>query len=554
MKGKGLKLLFFAALVISLVCGNIFKKVDSIFREWDRPDSPGCALGIIKDGKLIYAKGYGMANLDYNIPITPKTVFRIASTSKQFTAMCIALLEEQGKLSLEDDVRKYIPELPDYGTPIKIKHLIYHTSGIRDYLTLQFLAGKTDDDFYTPAEALELLSRQKALNFKPGDEFLYSNSGYFLLGLIVERVSGKSLAQFAKENIFDPLGMKSTHFHDDHTMIVKNRATGYCPAKKGFRICETNLDIVGDGAVFTTVEDLYRWDQNFYHNRLGKGGQKLIKRMLTTGTLNSGKKLNYAFGLMISRYRGLEYIHHGGAFVGFRAQMIRFPEQRFTVIVLANLSSINPTKLCLKVADLFLEPYFKEPKKIPSRPKVIKLPLSALKKRTGIYFNEKEERVVQLFLKGEKLMAELSGMVFRLEPLSERKFISLKAPIEFIFEFEERDGKEHLTVKARGRRPAEFVKMKPPQLSPEKLKEFAGRYYSDELMFTYRIVFEKGALRLRHRNAPKAPLVPFAPDYFKTSGLVFHFTRDEGGRVSGFKLSAGRVRDIVFVKVERRSE
>jgi len=210
---------------------SLTDKVDELFTVWDTPDSPGCALGIIKDGKLIYKRGYGMANLEHNIPISATTVLRIGSTSKQFTAMSIALLAEQGKISLDDDIRKCLSEMPEYESPITIRHLIHHTSGIRDYLELMELAGRRDDDYYTDDEAIDMLARQKELNFKPGDEFLYSNSGYFLLSAIAKRASGKSLREFAQENIFKPLSMNNTHFHDDHTMIVKNRAAGYSSKK-----------------------------------------------------------------------------------------------------------------------------------------------------------------------------------------------------------------------------------------------------------------------------------------------------------------------------------
>lgn len=543
MKGKASKLFFSLLLGAFLLSSGLFKKVDKIFSSWDRTDSPGCALGIIKDGKLIYAKGYGMANLDYNIPITPKTVFRIASTSKQFTAMCIALLEEEGKLFLEDSIRKYIPELPDYASAVKIKHLIYHTSGFRDYLTLQYLAGKGDDDFYTAEEVLELLARQKALNFKPGDEFLYSNTGYFLLGVIVERVTGKTLAQFAKENIFDPLGMKNTHFHDDHTMIVKNRATGYAPAKNGFKISETSLDIVGDGAVFTTVEDLYLWDQNFYHNRLGKGGQKLIERILTPGKLNSGKKLNYAFGLMISRYRGLKYIHHGGSFVGFRAQMMRFPQQHFTVIVLANLSSINPTRLCLQVADLFLEKEFTEEKRIPARPEPVKLSLKEKKKFVGTYYNEEKDRLLRISLINSELIANYDGYRFRLIPVSYTKLMPFNVPFEMIFEL--LDGSIAVTTR---REKVVLKRIEPPQLNEKQLKEYEGDYFSGELMAFYKIKFDGKNLKFQHRNAPKGYLFPILPDKFKIRNLLLSFLRDNKGKVKGFYLSAGRVKNILFLR------
>jgi len=232
LKSKLIWVFLFTAFLISFATADEKTvKVDELFAKWDSTVSPGAALAIIKDGEIIYKRGYGMVNLEHNIPITTTSVFRIGSTSKQFTASCIAILSLQGKISLDDDIRKYVPELPRYERPITIRHLVHHTSGIRDYLTLAEIAALMDDHFYTPEDSVELLGRQKKLNFLPGEEHIYSNSGYFLMGVIVERESGKSLNDFAQEHIFKPLGMKDTHFHDDHTMVVKKRADGYSPTK-----------------------------------------------------------------------------------------------------------------------------------------------------------------------------------------------------------------------------------------------------------------------------------------------------------------------------------
>lgn len=339
-------------LASSQQAGSLEAQVDSLFSDWDRPDSPGCALGVIMDGELIYARGYGMADLEHGIPITPRSVFRIGSTSKQFTALCILLLEEEGKLSLDDDIHIFFPEMPAYPAPVTVRQLIHHTSGVRDYLTLMSLAGKRGDDYYTDEEVVTMIARQQELNFLPGEQHLYSNAGYFLLSQIVLKVTGVSLREFALERIFTPLGMAHTHFHDDHTEIVPGRAAGYSRTRDGFRINMTTLGMIGDGGVFTTVEDLLHWDRHFYGNRLG--GEDLLTKQHTVGVLNNGTELAYAAGLTVSTYRGLRMVSHGGSFVGFRADMIRFPEQRFSVICLANLSSVNPSRLARQVADIYL--------------------------------------------------------------------------------------------------------------------------------------------------------------------------------------------------------
>ncbi len=332
---------------------QLARQVDEIFAEWDRTGSPGCALGVIQDGQFIYRRGYGMANLELGVALSSESVFYIGSTSKQFVAASIMLAAEQGYLSVDDDIRKYVPEIPDYGPTITVRHLLHHTSGLRDYLTLWGLAGENIEDIHSPADALQMIARQTALNFQPGDEYLYSNSGYFLLSVIIERATGKSLREFAHQNIFKPLGMTHTHFHDDHTHIIKNRAIGHLTRPDGsIALNMSNFAQVGSGGLYTSVDDLLFWDRNFYENRLGEGG--LIDRMLVRGVLNSGDTLSYAAALQVGEYRGLRTVEHGGALGGYRAQLLRFPDQRFSVICLCNLAPMNPTALAYRVADIYL--------------------------------------------------------------------------------------------------------------------------------------------------------------------------------------------------------
>src|SRR5262249_25139983 len=296
-------------------------RVDALFAQWNKPDSPGCALAVIKEGRIIYERGYGMANLEYDTPITPSSVFYAGSVSKQFAAMSIALLARQGKLRLDDNIHKYLPELPDYNPPITIRHPIHHTSGLRDGLELIGLAGRRTDDPYDLDDILELTKRQEELNFTPGERHLYSNTGYWMLALIVRRASGQTLAQYAQENIFKPLGMSHSRFNDDHTSILRNRAVGYAPQKEGgFRLDIVSNDLVGAGGLWTTVEDLSLWDQNFYSATVG--GPEVIRELLTPGVLNNGEQLDYAFGLVVGHYKGLRIVDHGGALAGSRADLV----------------------------------------------------------------------------------------------------------------------------------------------------------------------------------------------------------------------------------------
>jgi CubicO group peptidase (beta-lactamase class C family) len=330
------------------------KAVDEIFSDLAVEGSPGCALAVARDGKTIYEKGYGLANVEENVAITPHTVFDIGSTSKQFTAASILLLEKQGKLALSDDIRKFLPEIPDYGHTITILHLLNHTSGIRDYLTLFELAGVNIDGVTTDDDALAIIAQQKALNFEPGSEWLYSNSGFFLLSVIVKRASGKSLREFAAENIFAPLDMKQTVFRDEHTQLIPERALAYDAKENGpgFALNVSYFEQTGDGAVHTSVEDLLKWDHNFYQPKVG--GTAFVKELQEQGKLNNGKILDYAKGLSRGTHRGLPYVDHGGSWGGYRAQLLRFPEQTFSVACLCNLGSADPDRRAFRVADIFL--------------------------------------------------------------------------------------------------------------------------------------------------------------------------------------------------------
>lgn len=334
---------------------SVDQRVDALFGQWNGSDAPGCALGVIRDGRLIHSRGFGTANLDYGIPNSPTMVYYVGSVSKQFTAASIALLELDGRISMDDDIRTYIPELPDYGRTITIDHLVHHTSGLRDIYVLMDLAGIRMEDVFTDEDALALIARQQELNFDPGTDYLYSNTGYWLLGQIVERVTGESLREFARRNIFEPLGMTRSHFHDDPGHPMTDRVVSYIPDPSGgYRIAFLqNFDKIGAGGLYTTVEDLAKWDANFYEPRVG--GQAFLDLVHTRGILDSGDTLDYAFGLTVGAYRGLRTVRHGGSLMGYRAELLRFPDQRFSVILLCNLGTLNPGPLAEDVAAIYLD-------------------------------------------------------------------------------------------------------------------------------------------------------------------------------------------------------
>lgn len=330
-------------------------RIHAIFAEWDRPGSPGCAVSVLHRGQPLLSRGYGSANLDYDVPITPRTSFYLASVSKQFTAAAVALAAEQGHLSLDDDVRDWFPELPDYGAPIRVRDMVHHTSGLRDYLALMRLAGMRYGNQWRDDDILALIARQRELNFEPGAEYLYSNSGYFLLSELIRRATGISLRAFADRELFQPLGMHATWFHDDAGQVVPDRAVAYGPRRDGgFRITHLfNFDKVGSGGLYSSLEDLARWDANFYDSRIG--GDRYLETLHDRGVLASGDTLDYAFGLRVDEYRGLPTVGHGGSMMGFRTAFVRFPREHASVIALCNLGTIDPTVLALRVADVILE-------------------------------------------------------------------------------------------------------------------------------------------------------------------------------------------------------
>ena len=354
---------------------NPAESVRMLFAGWDTPDTPGCSVAVISDGNFIFKESFGMADLEHGVPLAPDSMFYACSVSKQFVAMCVLLLEEEGKLSLDDNTRKFLPEFPDYGNPITIRHLLHHTSGIRDYFSLWEMAGNDFQDYMPPEAVYELILRQKNLNFQPGEAHMYSNSCYFLLYRIIEKVSGRTLREYARENIFEPLGMANSFFHDDYSRIIKNRAMGYYPSPDhGFVNMISRFDLVGSGGMFTCVEDFLPWDNNFYKNLLGKEDPGLIQKMITNGKLNDGSDAGYALALVPGTYRGLGIIEHSGSLGGYRTHYLRFPEQRFSVVILSNLSSFDPGIKTREIADIYLggnlEPQEEptDPPDDPSRP------------------------------------------------------------------------------------------------------------------------------------------------------------------------------------------
>ena len=532
------------------------EQVDKLFEKMDRTISPGCAVAAMRDGKILYQRGYGMADLDHNVPITADTVFHVASMSKQFTAAAIVMLAQERKLSLDDEVRKYVPELPDFGAPVTLRQLVHHTSGLRDQWELLGLAGwRYSLDLITDDDVLSIMSRQKDLNFPPGSKHMYSNTGYTLLAQVVKRVSGQSFREFTTSRIFQPLGMRNTHFRDDHAEIVKNMAYGYLPAKDTFRISITNFDTVGATSLLTAIEDLALWDENFYNPRVG--GPEMIRQMLERGKLSDGEQLDYAFGLVIGKHRGLATVDHAGGDAGYRSDMIRFPDQHFTAVCLCNRADSNPSELTLQVAEIYLAKEMTAADKVGAGPgKTVQLAPEKLAAKVGTYIKAEGGQILSITLKDDKLHITPGAGEdsYEMNALSENDFRLATAPIDFKFEALNSGGPLRLIVKHGEDKPEVFEAVSPFTPSTSELSSCVGFYYSEEIEPIYVMKIDDGKLVLHTLKNKPDTLRPITPDLFAGSIGTIRFKRNAQRQVSGFVLNADHVRNMRFQKGSGRPE
>ncbi len=450
--------------------------IDAVFASWEQPGSAGCAIAVAQNGDLIYSRGYGYANLDYDIPITPQTVFDVGSVTKQFTAAALSMLALEGKLSLDDTIQTWLSEIPEYDWPITLRHMLHHTSGLRNYLNLFPLAGRGDYYPISHAQIRAMMSRQRALIFQPGERYRYSNTAFMLLSQVIERAGGQSLGEMAQERIFDPLGMEGSFMYENLERIVPRRATGYARDDQGrLRIVHNyNFDVAGDGQLYATMEDLLRWD-DYLH---GDDKPAIHPLMLTEGHLNNGDPLGYAQGLVLADYRGLSTVGHSGSSWGFRTQLVRFVEPGLSIAVSCNDDDATPGRFAQRVADHYLAD------------------------RLG------PEEVDDDRSSGRQAVAETSA---------------------------------------------------PPALTSDRLAEYAGTFFAPELDATYRFAVADGGLVVRIEQEPPLQVTPVADDRFeirfRDQGLSgpqpasLEFNRNRAGNVTGFGLSSGSERGIVF---ERR--
>ena len=518
--------------------------IDKIFERWDRMSSPGCAVGVSQGGQVVHSKGYGMANLEYGIRIWPSTVFESGSVAKQFTAAAIALLAQDGKLSTEDPVRKYVPELPDFGTPILIRHLLNHTSGLRSQWPMLSLAGRPPGlAVHTVPEILELVSHYREVNFKPGEEFLYNNTGFTLLGVIVERASGKSLNQFSQERLFGPLGMTRTQWREDFTAVVPNRATAYRLMPSGeFRTDMPFTNVIGNGGLLTTAGDLLTWNDNLDHPRVG--GPDLADRLQTRGKLNDGFENEYAQGLYVLQHRGTREVSHGGTTAGYRAFLARFPEHGLSVAVLCNTNVADPSRYAHQIADLVLADKLKDLRVV----KAVVVPPEFLERIAGVYRETSTDAVLRVVWDPKSGALRAGGQA--LVPTGPGELYTQDGARRFSTE---RGWPDDLAI---GSLLETSERAKPRRWEPQRafkpdasqLHGFAGEYFSEELGVTYTFYVDGGVLKARFRPAQRFTLEPVFKDAFEGDGNTVRFTRSPDGTVDGLRIYAGRARHVRFVR------
>ncbi|MFO8059324.1 MAG: serine hydrolase domain-containing protein, partial [Bacillota bacterium] len=452
------------------------KEVDQLLADWNRSDCPGAAVLVTLGGDVVHRGGYGCAQLEYDIPITPSTIFHVASVSKQFTALAVAMLADEGRISIDDDIRDYFPEMVDFGPTITIRHMAHHASGLRDQWELLRLAGWRMDDVITTEHIMKMVRRQRELNFHPGDEHLYCNTGYTLMAELVARVTGMSFRDYTHSRIFAPLGMESTHFHCDHQEIVRNRAYSYSPRHGGgFRKSVLNYANAGATSLFTTVEDLARWLLNFDSEEVG--GREVMRQMHQRLVLNDGRTIPYAFGLAFSEHRGARLIGHSGADAGFRSYCGRFPDFGLGIAVLSNLSTFNPQVTALEIAGIYLEDRLEEEEK----PTFDDPPGEAgLRACEGTYllgplgFIEIEREADHLVLR--RAGAPTSSLI----PEGDLRFRA--DPGKQVIEFDRDPGSRISSLSMLG--PGHTMtadRFEPRSLGREQLADFCGDYYSQEL-------------------------------------------------------------------------
>jgi len=525
-------------------------------KPWANEDTPGCAVAVIQNREIVHAKGYGMADLEHAVPITPETVFDIGSISKQFTAAAVLLAAADGKLRLDDDVRVHVPALPKLSeTLTTIRHLLHHTGGLRDYGLLLMLGGSRVEGITTVEETIDRLARQRGLDFEPGTKMEYSNTGYFILAQAVEQATGQSLGSYLRVKVFEPLGMMQSQVYDDRSRIVLGRAIGYAPQSEGWRIRMSGWEQTGPGAVLTTVVDLAKWDANFYDPKVG--GQPLLDGLQTRGTLTDGTQLDYAAGLIHGEYRGQPTVWHSGGFAGYTAQLERFPALNTSIVVLCNSASARPDALAHGIADIILqedlvgEPNAGDPVLPEAARPAVALAPAELDAWVATYRETSTGELITIERTGNVLVLVAEGERIVLVPTSKRTCRLGSGP-----EHVELDGTQpRRTIVARREvswMVETFEETQFHEPSPDEFAALAGRYRSDEIGTVWTLSLSGGTLVVTGPvfDEPAVLEMVIEGEYSVTQiGATVRFTRNQRGRVTGFALGLDGMRGVRFDRV-----
>jgi CubicO group peptidase (beta-lactamase class C family) len=531
-------------------------QIDALFTQYDKADTPGCAVGVIKNGRFIYKKSFGMANLDYDIPITADSKFDIGSVAKQFTAACIVLLVLEEKLKLNDDIRKYIPEMNDFGNVITIDHLLHHTSGLKDYTSLLFfsLSAQFSEFYFDNKDSLNLLFKQKDLNFKPGEMHSYSNSGYLLLGEIISRVSGISFAEYVTEKIFKPLGMHNSLIDENSRKVQKNRVASYYKMDEHdyYRLLCTSDDLGAKGVV-TTINDLLLWDQNFYTGKVG--GDQMIEMLTTKGLLNNGDSINYCLGLEVNNYNHLPTIGHDGGYLGFTASMTRFPEQNTSIICLCNCAD-NISGLAYNVADIVLSSIFSrfiQPETLieaNTQSETLNLKEDELKCFCGSFWSEEKKLQRKIYLKDGNLFYWRSeGSESKLAPISKNE-LAIIGSTHLVLRYELNNDCKKFSFFENNILKMTLNSYEPIDFNAEYLTNYVGNYFCEEMDVVYKLEIVSDKLILFLKGKQISVIEAVMPNLFKVLDwdCIFEFIYNDQQVIVGFKLDSDRIKNIKFVK------
>ncbi|MCO5214731.1 MAG: beta-lactamase family protein [Thermomicrobiales bacterium] len=542
------------------ITNSVRTEIDALFASYTN-STPGAALAIYREGEIVYANGYGMANLEHNVPISPISIFDIASISKQFAAMCVALLQQAGLLHVDDPVQKYLTELPQWEHPVTVRHLLHHVSGITDYLSILPLVGWRDEDQMTLNDCLKYVCRLKTLEFEPNTKYAYSNSGYVLLAILVERVSGQTMAQFARERIFTPLGMTNSHFNDDHATVIPNRAQAYRVLEDGtYRLDMMPLDdLVGDGGLFTSVADFGKWIANFSTAQVGGG--ELLTMMQTPGTFKDCTPMDYAWGLGVDQFHGFHRVGHSGGWAGYGSNYFRIPELGFGVAVFANFHEVGPGRVTDRIAEIVLADIFAERDRTSNTADtgdqkseidtndVVQVEPRSLE---GTYLQGTGEShlIIELGSDGEPCL-EVRGRKSQLIRRDDNTYSNEWGYYVFIpTALEAGQGVTSLRVLfTYSGETRTFLRV--PPVSDGMPAKVAGRYYSDELDTWWDISIEAGPLMVSRLRTRSQAYQQLGPDHFGTGGLMsesLRFSRDDRGEVTGFVYSDGWSRSFGFTR------